>query len=92
MCAVRIRFTLATHDAKPAFFQLFWASVGKEFSEAGGSFSTTLESSADERTIVVRGCSVPSPLCADRNIDRFRIDPATAPNDFLLAEMTVLAE
>jgi hypothetical protein len=92
MCAIRLRFTLVTHDGKPAGFQLFWASAGKDPSEAEGSFTTTLESSAAERTLVVRGCPAASPPCTDRNIDRFRIDPATAPNDFLLTEMTVLAE
>lgn len=92
MCGIRVRFTVVTRDAKPPFFQVFWASTGQPFSEAGGSWGATLDSSSREQTILVRGCSPPSPTCADRDIAQIRIDPATGPVDFQLAEMTVLAE
>jgi hypothetical protein len=92
MCAIRMRFTLQTRDSKPAFLQVFWAKAGGTFSEASGSWAAMVESGPREQTLVVRGCSPPSALCADRDIGWIRIDPAVTPVDFQLAEMTVVAQ
>lgn len=83
VCGIRLRFTLETRDRTPAFFQVFWARPGvAAFSEAEGSWGTSLESSAQERTVVVptRG-----------EFDKIRIDPANKPAEFKLSEVTLLA-
>lgn len=53
-----------------------------EFSETEGSWGTSVQSSAEEQTLVVP---------TQGEFDRIRIDPANRPVEFRLLELTMLA-
>ena len=77
ICAVRLRFSVDTHDPQTVFFQVAWGK-GMDFGTRVQNFN--LSPGAGEQTVTVN---------VNDEIDTLRVDPATRPVDFKISELVL---